>query len=132
MKDDVYHAFSFVSTQCNQPRDDQVICEACENLAKKFRGRCPERATGTKKDFVPGQRMEFTVSSPSLMSKYKSYNDNMKNRLKCSVYYYKTNYTEIINRTGIEISTEQASLIFNSETEKAYVTVIEKEVDSDD
>lgn len=68
--------------------------------------------------------MFFNVSSTSLLSKYNSYNDNMKNRLKYSVYYYKTNYTEIIDGTGIEILSEQASLIFNSDTEKAYATVI--------
>lgn len=42
-KDDIYHAFSFVFTQYNQPNDDQVICEACKSLAKKFRRNCSER-----------------------------------------------------------------------------------------
>ena len=108
-KDDIYHAFSFVSTQCHQSQDDQVICEACNSIAKQFHRSCSERVKITKLDFVPGQRMGFTISSPSLMSKYNSYNDNMKNTLKYSIYYYKTNYKEIIDRTGIEISSEQVS-----------------------
>ena len=76
--------------------------------------------------------MGFTVSSPLLETKLNSYNDTMKNKLYCNVYYYKNNYKKIIDKTGIEVSSKQVSLIFNSGTEKAYTINIEQEINSVD
>ena len=85
-----------------------------------------------KKDYVPGHSIEFTASSPSLVEKFASYEIKVKNKQKCSIYYYKQKYRNVIETKGVAISTSQASLIFNKETESSYQTIIDKELDSVD
>ena len=79
-----------------------------------------------KKEYVPGRSVEFTASYPSLVKKYVSYENKYKNKLQCRSYFYAKKYRTIMNTKGIDITSGQAALLFNDDTEKAYQTIIDK------
>ena len=108
------------------------MCKACETMMIQFRRKCSDRAKSIQKEYVPGRSVEITASSPSLVEKYVSYENKYKNKLKCTKYYYQKNYCAMMSRTGVDVTADQAALLFNKDTEKAYQTIIDQEVDSID
>ena len=85
-----------------------------------------------KKKYVPGRSLEFTASSPTLVEQFASYETKAKNKLQSIGYYYKSKYKYIVEKRGIDIATEQVSLISNKDTEQAYTTIRDQNVDSVD
>ena len=130
IEDDVYNAYLFVSTNCTLPKYNESICSACNSISKQFRRKCADRGRNIKKEYVPGRGINFTSSSPSLVMKYASHENKVKNKLHCGINSLKQRYNKLIDKNGIDLDRDQASLIFNPDTEKGYKTIIDKEIDS--
>ena len=130
--DSIYNMYSFHSPDCCKVDDNQVTCTNCEKMHKYLRRKCHVRANDEVREYVPGRNVDFTLSSPSQMIKFMDYERNKKKKMWNNAFYLSSKYNEIISTKGINVSTAQASLIFNQETEMHYKTIIDQEVDSVD
>ena len=120
----------FVSPICTLPEENESVCSACDIIAKQLRRKCANHARSMTKEYAPGRGIEFTKSSPSLVMKYASHENKVKNKLHCGISIIKKRYNKMLDKHGIDLNTDQASLIFNAETEKEYKAIIDKEIDS--
>ena len=130
--DYAYNAYSFCSPKCTcAPAANKAICTECLNIEKAFRKRCMRKGELTLSGYKPGRKNSITFSSPDKMKEKSDHDHRVKDRVRKSAQYYKHQYHKLL-KTGIDVCTDQAELIFDDQTEKDAKKVLESEFKEND
>ena len=114
------------------PVADKAICVECKRVEKILRKRCMRKGELADSEYKPGCKNSITFSLPDKMKEKSMHDNRVKNRLHKSHHYYKQKHLKLLNRSGIDVCTDQAELIFDDQTEMDAKKVLESELKGND
>lgn len=119
-----YSSFYFTAPDCLlQTSSNSLRCDNCSSILRRLRDRSRRRSN--ENSYTPGMTDKYVLHSPTRVQEKLIKQRRILKTVREKLYWTRKQYDTYIQDHGIKISSKQAELIFDAETERAYKRILD-------
>lgn len=136
MTKDKYDQFAFHHEKCSgflEKDSDGIICKSCQSTLHLFRKKCSAKGASERNCNLNTLMKSNIYHSTSSHEKAKEVITEMSrrhNNLRNQKYRLQIKYDSLLNRTGVDISLEQSTTLFDNQTKELYTKFLDENISS--